>query len=707
MEILLNTAAGVPGLGILCHRRFLFGDISRLRLNPQRRGGSQVVLLEPSRGPAPAFGHFSTPTLQDLACLSLGILVQQTVSMLLDFRPRAVTGDITRPVDVQLATYGRGVLVKGQEPAELLHPATKLCHAACSEGSAQGTLARVMGLDKARQETLRSRDRGSTKGPTTKAGRIESRLGVSTEGLPLLLCATDQHVVFAPSASNSGLPIVTGHAIWRQVAGSGTHHATAVKGFVLLDNMHPKQKMITENLVVKRRLGSLQMLSNQVVNGSPLSAGRARAAIFVHDNTCRELISLEKNVLVGTPVPVTDGSPGPRVAVRKSMVLSQGLHKAGITRVRRGTAPHDRKEPGVKVESQKVAKLTNGLMAEGSTHVIPNSDQQATAVSVRAAARLVPRTVPAETQTDEHLFSLSRVRIRFLPGNHMRSLLFDLVEQFPGMGSALGIKGPQRQRWPWMRMNVLLREVANPGVLPSRGHHSRIQGALLLAGEGPSLSDVATPLRAHSGPETHLGSQGLLASFGTARGLLGLLKDLGLASPTRSAGKASAIPSLDTVGLPTFTLNADQVVASGGRHFSRVKSSAGTHQGSLTWPKFPSFEEQLRDTLGQGTTLFSEPLKIGNAVVAAADRIAMILQATVQVLPPGTTLKARDGVKPSKAAHQLQAVGLVSRSSRSLLLTAMAVLKALGEGFLPLLQVPPILTKTLRAFSPWEGHLLP
>ena len=35
----------------------------------------------------------------------------------------------------------------------------------------------------------------------------------------------------------------------------------------------------------------------------------------------------------------------------------------------------------------------------------------------------------------------------------------------------------------------------------------------------------------------------------------------------------------------------------------------------------------------------------------------MILQAAVQVLPPGTSLEARNGVKPSKAAHQLQAVG--------------------------------------------------
>ena len=168
--------------------------------------------------------------------------------MLLNFWPRAVTRDITRPVDVQLASNGRGLLVKGQESAKLSHPATKLCHAARGEGSAQGMLARVKGLDKARQGTPGSRNRGSIKGPATKAGRIESGLGVSTEVLPLLLCATDQHVVLAPNANNSGLPLVTGHAIWRQVAGSGTQHATAVKDFVLLDDLHPKQKMITENL---------------------------------------------------------------------------------------------------------------------------------------------------------------------------------------------------------------------------------------------------------------------------------------------------------------------------------------------------------------------------------------------------------------------------------------------------------------------------
>ena len=118
-------------------------------------------------------------------------------------------------------------------------------------------------------------------------------------------------------------------------------------------------------------------------------------------------------------------------------------------------------------------------------------------------------------------------------------------------------------------MNVLLREVTNPGVFPPCRHHCRIEGALLLAGEGPNLSDIAMPLRAHSGPEAHLGTQSFLASFGTARGLLGLLKDVGLASPllsARSTGKAFALASVDTVGLPTLTLNAVQVVASGGRH---------------------------------------------------------------------------------------------------------------------------------------------
>ena len=111
-----------------------------------------------------------------------------------------------------------------------------------------------------------------------------------------------------------------------------------------------------------------------------------------------------------------------------------------------------------------------------------------------------------------------------------------------------------------MRVNSLFSQIPNPGGLPARGHRSSIEGALLLAGEGPSLSDVAAPLRAHSGPEPHLGTQSLLASFGTARGLLGLLQDLGLASPLLSAGstgKATAVASLDTVGLPALSLNAN------------------------------------------------------------------------------------------------------------------------------------------------------
>ena len=139
-----------------------------------------------------------------------------------------------------------------------------------------------------------------------------------------------------------------------------------------------------------------------------------------------------------------------------------------------------------------------------------------------------------------------------------------------------------------------------PRRLSGRGHRSSIEGAPLLAGEGPSLSNIATPLRAHSGPEPHLGPQGLLANFGTARGLLGPLQDLGLASPllsARSTGEASAVASLDTVGLPTLTLNADQVVPSRGRRISRVRGNSRVRQVNLTWVKLPGLEKELRDTL--------------------------------------------------------------------------------------------------------------
>ena len=250
-----------------------------------------MILLEPSCGPAPAFGHLSPPGLQDFAGLSLGILVQQAVGMPFNFGPRTAARDIARPVGVQFASNGRGVLVKDQEPAKLSNPATKLCHAARGEGSAHGSLTGVKGLDKARQGTLRPRHRRSTKGPTVKAGRTKNGLGVSTEVLPFLFCAAHRHIVLAPSLSNSGPPRVTGHAIRRHVTDSGAHHATTVKDFVLLD-LHLKKKMIAENLFVKRGLGSLQMLSNKVIDGSPLSAGRARVAMFIQGNTGRKLIPL-------------------------------------------------------------------------------------------------------------------------------------------------------------------------------------------------------------------------------------------------------------------------------------------------------------------------------------------------------------------------------------------------------------------------------
>ena len=53
VKVLLNTAAGVSSLGILSHGCFSFRDVSRLRLDPQRRRGSQVILLEPSGGRRP------------------------------------------------------------------------------------------------------------------------------------------------------------------------------------------------------------------------------------------------------------------------------------------------------------------------------------------------------------------------------------------------------------------------------------------------------------------------------------------------------------------------------------------------------------------------------------------------------------------------------------------------------------------------------
>ena len=68
--------------------------------------------------------------------------------------------------------------------------------------------------------------------------------------------------------------------------------------------------------------------------------------------------------------------------------------------------------------------------------------QQAPAIGALAAAGLVPSTVLEETQTSEELLSLSRGKIRLLPGDDVRPFSFDFADEVPSIGSTLGVKGP-------------------------------------------------------------------------------------------------------------------------------------------------------------------------------------------------------------------------------------------------------------------------
>ena len=165
-------------------------------------------------------------------------------------------------------------------------------------------------------------------------------------------------------------------------------------------------------------------------------------------------------------------------------------------------------------------------------------------------------------------------------------------------------------------MDVLLREVMHPSL--ERVPTSSIECALFFTRESPCLGDVAAPFRAHPCPKPSLTSQSSNAGSRTTRSPAGMSQNLGIGPPlvsTRTTSEALAEGWFDIVSLSTVSLNANKVVAGGGRCLGVVGSNAWPNEVNLTRTELPSLKEQLRGTLGHERPLLCKSREIRRTAI--------------------------------------------------------------------------------------------